>query len=203
MFVYVLLLVSISLFVLMFFLYLSFCFFFFLMIRPPPRSTRTDTLFPYTTLFRSHWRAQAIPAPCECRRLTPEDASQTNGARCVVIPAWRFQPGSRHHGPAFESAIHQDDDGAQRRIPGRSKTDLPRTRIANPIREPRSDTSPPTHPAATHLPCRDANPRRKRCVATQDAPASAPAEPGERRSCGPCRPCHRAHTTHADQNRHP
>src|SRR3546814_2262793 len=29
-----------------------FCFF-FLMIRRPPRSTRTDTLFPYTTLFRS------------------------------------------------------------------------------------------------------------------------------------------------------
>src|SRR3546814_20017750 len=35
---------------------LVFCFpswFFFLMIRRPPRSTRTDTLFPYTTLFRS------------------------------------------------------------------------------------------------------------------------------------------------------
>src|SRR3546814_18339358 len=30
-------------------------FFFFLMIRRPPRSTRTDTLFPYTTLFRSGW----------------------------------------------------------------------------------------------------------------------------------------------------
>src|SRR3546814_19502244 len=30
--------------------------FFFLMIRLPPRSTRTDTLFPYTTLFRSLMR---------------------------------------------------------------------------------------------------------------------------------------------------
>src|SRR3546814_15035625 len=29
------------------------CFLFVLMIRRPPRSTRTDTLFPYTTLFRS------------------------------------------------------------------------------------------------------------------------------------------------------
>src|SRR3546814_4083824 len=29
---------------------------FFLMIRRPPRSTRTDTLFPYTTLFRSECR---------------------------------------------------------------------------------------------------------------------------------------------------
>src|SRR3546814_1932760 len=28
------------------------------MIRRPPRSTRTDTLFPYTTLFRSHRRAR-------------------------------------------------------------------------------------------------------------------------------------------------
>src|SRR3546814_17442264 len=35
--------------------------FFFLMIRRPPRSTRTDTLFPYTTLFRSpaHSRSEA------------------------------------------------------------------------------------------------------------------------------------------------
>src|SRR3546814_14780368 len=32
---------------------LLFFFFFFLMIRRPPRPTRTDTLFPYTTLFRS------------------------------------------------------------------------------------------------------------------------------------------------------
>src|SRR3546814_9832508 len=36
-------------------------FVFFLMIRRPPRSTRTDTLFPYTTLFRS-----AGPAGLAC-----------------------------------------------------------------------------------------------------------------------------------------
>src|SRR3546814_4952712 len=35
----------------------------FLMIRRPPRSTRTDTLFPYTTLFRS------FTAVCELRKL--------------------------------------------------------------------------------------------------------------------------------------
>src|SRR3546814_13876826 len=34
-------------------LLLNIVFFFFLMIRRPPRSTRTDTRFPYTTLFRS------------------------------------------------------------------------------------------------------------------------------------------------------
>src|SRR3546814_7069756 len=39
---------------------LYYCFF-FLMIRRPPRSTRTDTLFPYTTLFRS---AAGHPAHC-------------------------------------------------------------------------------------------------------------------------------------------
>src|SRR3546814_4094384 len=32
------------------------------MIRRPPRSTRTDTLFPYTTLFRSHEHADRAAA---------------------------------------------------------------------------------------------------------------------------------------------
>src|SRR3546814_998440 len=31
------------------------------MIRRPPRSTRTDTLFPYTTLFRSAWEEALAP----------------------------------------------------------------------------------------------------------------------------------------------
>src|SRR3546814_7356842 len=39
-----------------------FCFF-FLMIRRPPRSTRTDTLFPYTTLFRSRGWAGGSARP--------------------------------------------------------------------------------------------------------------------------------------------
>src|SRR3546814_6673391 len=38
---------------------MDFCF--FLMIRRPPRSTRTDTLFPYTALFRSFPRRQDAP----------------------------------------------------------------------------------------------------------------------------------------------
>src|SRR3546814_5119291 len=37
---------------------------FFLMIRRPPRSTRTDTLFPYTTLFRSAGLRPGRPRPC-------------------------------------------------------------------------------------------------------------------------------------------
>src|SRR3546814_2507545 len=42
---------------------------FFLMIRRPPRSTRTDTLFPYTTLFRSQRRICGRRHP---RRRPPE-----------------------------------------------------------------------------------------------------------------------------------
>src|SRR3546814_4739708 len=34
------------------------------MIRRPPRSTRTDTLFPYTTLFRSSRAPLRRPTPC-------------------------------------------------------------------------------------------------------------------------------------------
>src|SRR3546814_4015120 len=37
------------------------------MIRRPPRSTRTDTLFPYTTLFRSN----RSPAGCQTNRNPP------------------------------------------------------------------------------------------------------------------------------------
>src|SRR3546814_4157627 len=58
--------------------------FFFLMIRRPPRSTRTDTLFPYTTLFRSH----ALD-----RRLADDRA----GVRTDVDDA---APGAHHLEPA-------------------------------------------------------------------------------------------------------
>src|SRR3546814_5723590 len=40
-------------FVVLYYISCRYLFLFFLMIRRPPRSTRTDTLFPYTTLFRS------------------------------------------------------------------------------------------------------------------------------------------------------
>src|SRR3546814_16608248 len=47
------------------FLFIDCLVFFFLMIRRPPRSTRTDTLFPYTTPFRSFGSGEvdlALPA---------------------------------------------------------------------------------------------------------------------------------------------
>src|SRR3546814_7403442 len=46
-----------------------FALFVFLMIRRPPRSTRTDTLFPYTTLFRSRALARLAVGEDESRRL--------------------------------------------------------------------------------------------------------------------------------------
>src|SRR3546814_20907021 len=54
-------------------------FIFFLMIRRPPRSTRTDTLFPYTTLFRSD---QHI---VEAHRV-PVDFAQRGDARFDLAP---------------------------------------------------------------------------------------------------------------------
>src|SRR3546814_12024320 len=54
--------------------------FFFLMILRPPRSTRTDTLFPYTTLFRSGvgvlHAAHRLGMRCAGRRRVPADAAR-------------------------------------------------------------------------------------------------------------------------------
>src|SRR3546814_8215038 len=44
------------------------------MIRRPPRSTRTDTLFPYTTLFRSP--AAHPPEQPDLRRVLPADPAE-------------------------------------------------------------------------------------------------------------------------------
>src|SRR3546814_20711800 len=58
-------LVQACLVLLLFMLFFVFFFcFFFLMIRRPPRSTRTDTLFPYTTLFRSLPQFIAVEQLC-------------------------------------------------------------------------------------------------------------------------------------------
>src|SRR3546814_7590624 len=64
------------------------------MIRRPPRSTRTDTLFPYTTLFRSTARAA---------RRRPAAALRPGYARKAAAysrnaPPWRtaFPPPERH-----------------------------------------------------------------------------------------------------------
>src|SRR3546814_13705653 len=59
------------------------------MIRRPPRSTRTDTLFPYTTLFRSGFQPAAGKLP--------EKSSAGGGNRPVRCP-YGGQPGQRRPG---------------------------------------------------------------------------------------------------------
>src|SRR3546814_3127528 len=67
------------------------------MIRRPPRSTRTDTLFPYTTLFRSEGAARLAPHP-------PGRAS------CAVLRERLdlADPGVRRAGPAPVAATARD-----------------------------------------------------------------------------------------------
>src|SRR3546814_15155708 len=62
-------------------------FFFFLMIRRPPRSTRTDTLFPYTTLFRS----QLFP-PARGTDRPPAPARGAGGVGAACDAALSAQP---------------------------------------------------------------------------------------------------------------
>src|SRR3546814_9939335 len=60
-------------------------FFLFLMIRRPPRSTRTDTLFPYTTLFRSIGRHHhGVPGKTVIKALLVVDCE----ARGLLVMEW-------------------------------------------------------------------------------------------------------------------
>src|SRR3546814_14227109 len=72
------------------------CYIFFLMIRRPPRSTRTDTLFPYTTLFRAPDLEPILAFGDDdgaIRVALAEEAASERGAapfrsrRVVVLPA--------------------------------------------------------------------------------------------------------------------
>src|SRR3546814_3489034 len=79
------------------------CFFFFLMIRRPPRSTRTDTLFPYTTLFRS---------PLQCGRLHElRDTRLGRGVHRAVLRAveGQLRPGMQHYSRATRSEEHTSE----------------------------------------------------------------------------------------------
>src|SRR3546814_2993577 len=77
------------------------------MIRRPPRSTRTDTLFPYTTLFRSAGRRRQDEAMFEREGDDPDRAVTTHrqAARCFdeqdanigVVAGRRTQKQPRHH----------------------------------------------------------------------------------------------------------
>src|SRR3546814_16154387 len=84
------------------------------MIRRPPRSTRTDTLFPYTTLFRSHGRnaerhnhkqdnAQPHDEACATLRGQSEFGHQSNDK---LHPDYCPIPASNHLYHNFPFALH-------------------------------------------------------------------------------------------------
>src|SRR3546814_17915523 len=70
------------------------------MIRRPPRSTRTDTLFPYTTLFRSRntgtmrlrsWRLTGNQNRCGWRELKDRPGTQRQHISADIAPAHFFK----------------------------------------------------------------------------------------------------------------
>src|SRR3546814_8665235 len=72
------------------------------MIRRPPRSTRTDTLFPYTTLFRSAGRDGA-PDPCRISPVQPRREFPVGGA--LPSPFDRAAARSEEHTSELQSLM--------------------------------------------------------------------------------------------------
>src|SRR3546814_19970807 len=76
--------------------------FFFLMIRRPPRSTRTDTLFPYTTLFRSVFLRRCLlenfPALVHAlfdllvENFAAHEKADVDGTACRAVERWPHRP---------------------------------------------------------------------------------------------------------------
>src|SRR3546814_1224552 len=71
--------------------------FVFLMIPRPPRSTRTDTLFPYTTLFRSSSCRSCSPRPpTRCWNCSPGGIAKRRFEAGPPCPVPAAPPGSRN-----------------------------------------------------------------------------------------------------------
>src|SRR6056297_1310650 len=89
-----------------------FFFFFFLMIRRPPRSTRTDTLFPYTTLFRPPRRAaprrRRARQPRPTRRPRTAARSRFEHAAPAAGRRGRRYPGRRGPVPRRRTCCRHD-----------------------------------------------------------------------------------------------
>src|SRR3546814_6797199 len=74
------------------------------MTRRPPRSTRTDTLFPYTTLFRSRHAGYAEQYGDQCGNTAQADGNTTRqqaqpayDGNCNEDQALKNAPGARPH----------------------------------------------------------------------------------------------------------
>src|SRR3546814_8894486 len=81
------------------------------MIRRPPRSTRTDTLFPYTTLFRSPAiRRGAAVASDRKRERHPRPASRRAGHRPAPAAAHARDPGGGTRAMNQQADISREGD---------------------------------------------------------------------------------------------
>src|SRR3546814_15646978 len=87
--------------------FLSMCVVFYLMIRRPPRSTRTDTLFPYTTLVRSshHFAVTIVLRSPACGAARPAIRA---GAGLAAGAGRSFGCG-RFHGRLLRSEEHTSE----------------------------------------------------------------------------------------------
>src|SRR3546814_14847009 len=77
------------------------------MIRRPPRSTRTDTLFPYTTLFRSEYALA-----CDIPGAAPSARTTIGSILCVAArnetpSVWIWPPSENHDGTNTLAGVHQ------------------------------------------------------------------------------------------------
>src|SRR3546814_17673125 len=101
--------------------------FFFLMIRRPPRSTRTDTLFPYTTLFRA-----VLEARSEGRKAPPLGGFAPAGSRPAAAPD-RFAiltPGIPPDEPASPARLLLESGSFKRGTPAATTPPAAPTQLA-------------------------------------------------------------------------
>src|SRR3546814_3645955 len=105
--------------------------FFFLMIRRPPRSTRTDTLFPYTTLFRS----QASYSGLSAGVIAPDSGV------VVILGLLKESPATRLIPPPGSECEKSEVSGMARATPLRAIR--LRRRIPRPRRHSRPRSAPP------------------------------------------------------------
>src|SRR3546814_18287685 len=80
-------------------------FFFFLMIQRPPRSTRTDTLCPYTTLFRSQVAPHRQDRSMMAKQFSTRAAIIGTGAFWILIVAARVLNRSEEHTSELQSLM--------------------------------------------------------------------------------------------------
>src|SRR3546814_18312789 len=96
--------------------------FFFLMIRRPPRSTRTDTLFPYTTLFRSPRTRHRRLRGCRERNRRPGHRPRVSGGRPHVRTRFSAPRRPRHPRAGVRLSERLARCGQQPRYGGRDTT---------------------------------------------------------------------------------